>query len=163
MIPVNRPPIPVTLGTADNLEHEANRPANSHEKLGPCVSPNFGPKAGYNMQKLLRKPSTCFSHIPDDGDKPEDGGSGEAMIEHLEIDAVHCGKLLGCERCVTTREFDDGKDGQHAEAKMIDGRVGEDTFQVLLGERRKGRKNHGSDRKPQERSQDLLHLRTEQR
>jgi len=73
MIPVNRPPIPVTLGTADNLEHEANRPANSHEKLGPCVSPNFGPKAGYNMQKLLRKPSTCFSHIPDDGDKPEDG------------------------------------------------------------------------------------------
>ena len=54
------------------------------------------------------------------GYEPEERGSREAVIEHLQNDAVECGCLAGmCARIACSDRYGQRKDAEQAIAKMI--------------------------------------------
>src|SRR5665213_367575 len=93
------------------------------------------------------------------GDEPEDGGGGEAVVEHLEDDAVHGGEFLRGERRVSAGELRDGEDGEQAVAEVVDRGIGEDALEVFLREGGVGGEDDRRDGQPEQGRQYGPHLR----
>ncbi len=78
--------------------------------------------------------------------EPKQSGGGEAMIEHLQENAVEGGSLFGggCDLVVT--EAADREKTHQAITEVVDRGIGEHALEVFLSKGSAGRENNGDDR-----------------
>ena len=91
----------------------------------------------------------------DHGDEPEERGGGDAVIEHLQDDAVERGGLAGLLRRAGRRNGQ-REDAEQAVAEVVDRGVGEDALQIFLRGGSPCAHDDGGDRENQQRR---AHLR----